>query len=95
MAYPEIVWTALVIIGGLLLIGDASRLSKPGQVGVMVIFGGFIFQVYWVILHPTEAPALAWNLASQISVGFVTLMVVILLLLVYPGPLGRRRKRGS
>ena len=93
MPFPDIVWSALVIIGGLLLIGDGSHLSKPGRAGVMVILSGFLFQVYWSLLHQTEPAKVTWNLASQIGVIYVTVMVVVMVLLVYPGPLGRRRKR--
>jgi threonine/homoserine efflux transporter RhtA len=92
MPYPDLVWSALAIIGGLLLIKDASQLSGTQKAGVMVIFGGFIFRVCWALLHQTEPEAVTWNLASQIGVGWVALLVVILLLLVYPGPLRRRRK---
>jgi len=93
MAYPELVWTALVIVGGFLLIGDASQLSRQGRVGVMVIFAGFLVQVYWQILHQTETPPVTWNLLSQIGVIYVTVLVVVLLLFGYPGPLGRRKKQ--
>lgn len=95
MAYPDIVWTALVIIGGFLLIENASNLSKQGRLGVIVIFIAFLGKVYWELLHQTEVPEVTWNLASQIGVGFVTLMVVVLVLFIYPGPLGKRRKRGQ
>jgi apolipoprotein N-acyltransferase len=93
MAYPELVWTALVIIGGFLLIGDASQLSRQGRVGMMVIFAGFLVQVYWQILHQTEMPPVTWNLLSQIGVIYVTVLVVVLLLFGYPGPLARRKKQ--
>ena len=92
MPYPDLVWSALVIIGGFLLIGDASKLSKAGKAGVMVIFGGFLFQVYWALLHQTEPAAVTWNLTSQIGVGWVTLLVIMLLVFVYPGPLRKRKK---
>lgn len=92
MPYPDLVWSALVIIGGFLLIRDASKLSKAGKAGVMVIFGGFLFQVYWALLHQTEPAAVTWNLTSQIGVGWVTFLVIVLLVFVYPGPLGRRKK---
>lgn len=95
MVYPDIVWPALAIIGGFLLIENASNLSKQGRLGVIVIFIAFLGKVYWELLHQTEVQEVTWNLASQIGVGFVTLMVVVLVLFIYPGPLGKRRKRGQ
>lgn len=92
MPFPSIVWTALAIIGGLLLIRDASKLKTTQRAGVMVIFGGFIFQVYWEILHQTTPAEGTWNLASKIGVSFVSLMVVILVLLIFPELIGRRKK---
>lgn len=93
MDYPELVWTGLVVVGGLLLIRDASQLSLQQRVGVMVIFAGFLVQAYWQILHQTESPPFTWNLLSQIGVVYVTALVVVLLLFGYPGPLGRRKKQ--
>lgn len=93
MAFPELIWSALVIIGGFLLIEDASHLSKQGTAGVLVIFTGFLFQVYWAVLHQTEAAPVTWNLVSQMGVVFMTVMVGILLLFVYPGPLRKGKRK--
>ena len=83
MPFPDLVWAALGIIGGLLLIGDTSRLATKEKWGIGLIFVGFLFQVYWNILHQTET-AVTWNSASQIQIIYVTLIVVIPLF-VWPG----------
>ena len=82
MLYPDLVWTALATIGGLFLLGKKwSKLSGTEKFGVMLIYVGFLFQVYWEILHQTAASPFVWNSTSQWQVGFVTFMVVLSLVL--------------
>ena len=88
MPYPDLVWTVLVIAGGLLLL-TKKHLTTREEWGVGLIFVGFLFQVYWDILHLPQANALTWNLTSQLQVGYVTLMVVIPLF-IWPGFLRKR-----
>lgn len=92
MPIPGIVWSGLAIIGGLLLIRNASKLKRNQRVGVMVIFAGFIFQVYWVLLHQTEPAELTWNMTSKIGVIFVSIMVVALVLSIFPEIIGKQKK---
>jgi len=92
MHFPGIVWSALAIIGGLLLIRDASKLKRNQKVGVMVIFGGFIFQVYWEILHQTAPVEPTWNMASKIGVIFLSIMIVPIVLSVFPELIGKQKK---
>lgn len=51
MPYPSLVWSGLVIIGGLLLIAE-SKLTKMQYWGVGLIFFGFLFQTAWEVSHP-------------------------------------------
>jgi threonine/homoserine efflux transporter RhtA len=88
MVFADLVWVALGISGGLLLIGDISKLNGKQKVGVILVFVAFLVQVYWEILHQAAAPALTWNLNSQVEVGYVTVLLVILVAFVY-----RRRSR--
>lgn len=92
MPFPDIVWSGLAIIGGLLLMRDASKLKTNQKVGVMVIFAGFIFQVYWVLLHQTEPGEVTWNMTSIIGVIFVSIMVVALVLSIFPEIIGKKKK---
>ena len=71
LPYPDLVWTAGGIIGGFLLIENASGLTKKGKAGVWLIFGSFMFQVYWAITHPWVEKYGWWE------VGYVTLMLVV------------------
>jgi len=92
MYFPGIIWSALAIIGGLLLIRDASELKRNQKVGVMVIFAGFTFQVYWELLHQTAPVERTWNMASQIGVVFMSIMVVAIVLSIFPEIIGKRKK---
>ena len=75
MQYPDLIWTAGVIIGGLLLI-DSLSLTKTGTVGIWIIFASFIFQVYWEITHP-------WIMdVSLFAIGITTFILVIGLLVL-------------
>jgi len=48
LPYPDIIWTALVIIGGFkLLEGHEDSLNRRNYCGVLLIFAGFLVQVYW------------------------------------------------
>ncbi len=84
MQYPSLVWTVLVIIGGFLLLNEAS-LTKRNKLGVGLIFVGFLFQVYWEITHP-------WvDNNSLVQIVFVTVYLLITLpLLAWPGWLRKR-----
>lgn len=69
MPFPDLVWTAGVIIGGLLLI-DSLSLTKRGRVGVWVVFASFIFQVYWEITHP-------WVVGNSLPEVIVTTVIIV------------------
>ena len=70
MQYPELVWTAGGIIGGLLLI-DSLTLTTKGKAGIWIIFASFVFQAYWEITHP-------WTqVTSLVQVIFVTGVLII------------------
>ena len=75
MPYPDLVWTVLASIGGLLLI--EGKLSTRGKWGVGLIYAGFLFQVYWEVVHQVEPSKFVWNATSQTQVGFVTLVAII------------------
>jgi threonine/homoserine efflux transporter RhtA len=92
MPFPGIVWSALAIIGGLLLIGDASKFKRNQKVGVMVIFGGFIFQVYWEILHQTAPVETTWNMASILGVILMSVLIVPIVLSIFPELIGKQKK---
>lgn len=82
MPYPDLVWTLLASVGGLLLIEQTwSHLRARGKWGVVLIYAGFLFQVYWEILHQTASSNLVWNTTSQLQVAFVTFMVILSVIL--------------
>lgn len=83
MPYPDLVWAALGIIGGYLLIVKKNLTTKE-KWGVGLIFTGFLFQVYWEILHVPQESALTWNLDSQLEVIYVTLIVIVPMF-IWPG----------
>lgn len=89
MPYPELVWTLLVTIGGLLLIENPTRLSPRAKYGIGVIYAGFLVQVYWNILHKAPTSQFVWDTNSQWQVGFVTAMVILSVVLI------KRRERVS
>ena len=95
MPYPDLVWTTLAAIGGLLLIGDASHLSTKGKWGVWLIFAAFLVQVYWEILHQAEASKLVWNMTSQWQVGYVTFVLVLGVCILICRRLKSRNQRKS
>jgi len=71
MLYPDLAWTLLATSGGLLLLGKRwPRLSPKEKLGVWLIYGGFLFQVYWDVTHPMTT-------ASNWQVIFVTVMVLV------------------
>lgn len=70
MPFPELIWIAGGIIGGLLLL-DSFSITKRGKVGVWLIFASFVFQVYWVITHPW----IPGNSLYQVIVVTIILMV--------------------
>lgn len=46
--YVDLIWTGLVTLGGfLLLIDHEKELNKTNWIGVLLIFIGFLFQIYW------------------------------------------------
>ena len=84
MLYPDLIWVAGGIIGGLLLI-DSLNLNKRGIVGIWIIFASFIFQVYWEITHP-------WIMdISLVAIGVTTFILVFGLLILLALHIGRRR----
>jgi len=85
MPFPELIWTAGGIIGGLLLIESLSLTTK-GKVGIWIIFASFIFQVYWVITHPW----IPGNSLPQVIVVSVILVVGLTMIWI-----GRRVKKNN
>ena len=86
MPYPILVWTALGVIGGFLLV-DESKLRPRQKWGIGLIFVGFIFQVYWEITHP-------WSESTISSLIFVTgYLAIAFCFLVWPGWLRKARSR--
>jgi len=84
MQYPDLIWTAGGIIGGLLLI-DSLSLAKKGTVGIWIIFASFIFQVYWEITHP-------WIMdISLFAIGITTFILVFGLLILMVSRFRRRK----
>jgi len=80
----DIVWTGVVIIGGLLITAgsfgkklSATEGSILVKCGIIVTLGGFLYQVYWELLHQTVAPAITWNLTSKVGIGCITALVVV------------------
>ena len=84
MQYPDLIWTALVIIGGFLLLsGHEKDLNKTNLRGVYLIFVGFLVQVYWrLATHPTGGDIFGIN--TNI-VGVTIIVVLSILLLIWPG----------
>ena len=84
MQYPNLIWVALVSIGGfLLLIGHEKNLNKTNWGGVWLIFVGFLVQVYWELAtHPTGGDIFGVN--ANI-VGVTIIIVADILLLIWPG----------
>jgi hypothetical protein len=85
MPYPDLVWTAGGIIGGLLLI-DSLTLTPKGKVGIWIIFAAFLFQVYWEITHPWASDT------GILQVICVTVILVVGLLYMWARP---RAKKGK
>ncbi len=80
MPYPDLVWTVLGISGGLLLVTKSwKRLKTQEKWGIILILIGFLFQVYWEILHQSQTSNFIWDITSKWQVGFVTLMVILLI----------------
>lgn len=76
MPFPDLVWTAGGIVGGLLLI-DSIGLNTRGKVGIWIIFASFLFQVYWEITHP-------WSRETSLSqIIVVTVILVVGLLYMW------------
>jgi hypothetical protein len=92
MLYPDLVWTVLATIGGLLLLGKKwSQFSGAEKSGVVLIYVSFLFQVYWEILHQAVTSPFVWNYTSQLQFVFVTFMVVLSLVIgIYTGRKDRK-----
>ena len=75
MQYPDLLWTLLATVGGLLLLnGHEKELNKTNWWGVALIFIGFLVQVYYDVR------------ANPLQVIFVTVYLLIFIpLFVWPG----------
>ncbi len=78
MPYPSLVWSGLVIIGGLLLIAE-SKLTKMQYWGVGFIFSSFLLQTGWVVSHPWVP-----NDSPIQLMGIAAFVLIVLSFLVWP-----------
>lgn len=83
MQYPDLVWTALAVIGGFLLLPKEKELTKYNWWGIGLIFIAYLFQVYWELAtHPTGGKLFGIN-GNIFGVTFI--IVVDGALLIWPG----------
>ena len=91
MQYPDLIWTALVIIGSFsLLSGHEKNLNKTNLRGVYLIFAGFLVQVYWrLATHPTGGDIFG------INANIVGVTIIVVLGILFSIWLDRRRSLKS
>ena len=81
MEYPDIIWTGLATIGGFLLVRKKwIDLDCWEKRGILLIFFGFLAQVYWGILHKTATSKVVLNHTTISEVIGVTIIVLTPLL---------------
>jgi len=83
MLYPDLWWTGMVTIGGYLTLGN-HKFSIREKWGIILIFAGFLWQVYYDISHPWA------GIVSRVQLIYVTgYLVITIPLFVWPGWLAK------
>ena len=81
MSYIDLVWTGMAVVGGVLLSEnfDNPNISRRTKWGLCLIFGAYMFQVYWEFTHP-------WKSDSLWSVIDVSIIIVFGFTYVFLAP---------